>query len=356
MQAISANGRMLVASVLCRTWILRGRLKDCEHDVTLLYGGHKEHLSYIRRLLFGAQSDARYLGRRAIWSLPAVSRRLGAELALIPGCESLRRFHPGDAGFFIPWWVTGEISTALDYSKPPWKRQLSGDLRRLKKIQYGHVVSRSPRDVQLFYESMYLPLIERSHGDGALPADLDEMLSHIRAGGELIFTLEGDEFVAGELLIYMRDLAISRAIGVKDADPALIKRSVMAASTLSAIQHARDKGFSRLHLGGSRPFLTDGVLQYKKKWGLKLVGHDRYGHFLRVMELSSGVRSLLERMPFIYVRNGQLWGAVFEDADHPEPPVPTRARPIGVAGLSGITIHKMRSSIKAMEPPVEVVA
>jgi hypothetical protein len=66
-----------------------------------------------------------------------------------------------------------------------------------------------------------------------------------------------------------------------------------------------------LHLGGSRAFLRDGVLQFKKKRGLRVVGNSNRGFLIRPLSASAGLKGFLLRNPFIYIDQGKLHGAVF---------------------------------------------
>ncbi len=344
MQYIPTSARLLISTMLFKTWILAGRLKNCDHELTVLYGGTETHLAYLQKLIFATKPDVASLGRQPIWKLSKISKRSEAQLAFIPAHETLLRRYQREEDFFIPWWIAGEVSTTIDYSHPPWKKRLSGDFRKIRKYQYGSTVSRNPKEVEHYYHTMYRPLIEQYHGESALPMDLGRMLARVRTGGELLFTLRDAEPVAGELIIYEKGRAMTRTIGVKNADRQLIRQGVISASTLNTIRHVREKGFSRLHMGSCRAFLTDGSLFYKKKWGLRFIGHDRYGHLLRILQLSSGVKAFLENNPFVYAEDRKLWGAVFEgEEERDSSELEARASKLTIAGLQGMAVYRTRS-------------
>lgn len=72
-------------------------------------------------------------------------------------------------------------------------------------------------------------------------------------------------------------------------------------------------------LGGSRPFFKDGVLQFKKKWGLRITGIRKYGFVLRQLFPSKGLDGFFLQNPFIFIDTGRLAGMVFTEEEIPLP-------------------------------------
>ncbi len=63
--------------------------------------------------------------------------------------------------------------------------------------------------------------------------------------------------------------------------------------------------------------LRDGVLQIKRKWSQRLTDTANYGCALRVLAGTPAVRAFLCNNPFVFKRDGRLFGAVFVDGDKP---------------------------------------
>jgi hypothetical protein len=332
--------RLLASTAYFRTWIISGRLKNGESNLTILYGGAISHLDFIRRLLFSGKVESRSLGRQFAWKVRSGYKHLGVELAFIPGHERLLRFAREKNRFFLPWWVTGECDATIDFSAPRWRKRLSGELRRIRKYRYEYRVSRSPQDVEEYHRSMYLPLIKRVHGDSALPMSLREMLGYVRRDGELLLTLRDGEWLAGMIVAYEGDRALARSIGVSGGSRELVKQGVIAAATMNTFRHVASMGYKVLHRGGSRPFLNDGLLTNKRRWGMCLTGHDKCGHFLEIPVCSSGAREFLQNNPFIHVNDGQRWGAVFADDVSRRAQAPDeRVAGLAIHGLAGVRVH-----------------
>ena len=93
------------------------------------------------------------------------------------------------------------------------------------------------------------------------------------------------------------------------------KSSDALALYLASLQRARELGYDRLGIGMSRPFLNDGLLRYKRKWGLRLNGEfGRGGVWLRFKPDSESARSFLCNNPFLHVSRGNIHGACFTGA------------------------------------------
>ena len=357
MRFITNSARSLVSMLFFRTWVITGRSKNCDHDLTILFGGShggsEAQLKYIQKLMFAVEPEIQSLGRQPRWKVNSLSKKHGVQLAFFPGTAAMSRFSRRKNDFFIPWWVAGDVNTSIDYTKRPWKKNLESDLRKVRKFQYEFTATRDPKDLEHFFNSMYLPLIKNSHGEGALIRSFDEQLETLRSGGELLFTLRDGEPVAGSLITYAGGTARARTFGVKDAKYELLRDGVTAANYFGKIRHVNSKGYSTLHLGTCRAFLTDGVLNYKKKFGLRLIGHDRNGHFLRILQPSSCVKAFLENNPFIYLKDGELWGSVFEGSNElNSPELETRVSKLQITGLRGMDIFSMKTSLESIVSPV----
>jgi hypothetical protein len=75
------------------------------------------------------------------------------------------------------------------------------------------------------------------------------------------------------------------------------------------------RGHRSLNLGGSRAFLKDGVLQFKRKLGLRLITKSERGFLVKPLSPSTGLKEFFLRNPFIYTHRGRLCAAIFVEED-----------------------------------------
>lgn len=133
--------------------------------------------------------------------------------------------------------------------------------------------------------------------------------------GLFVIGKDGED-MAADILVYHDDGCVQAwSAGVKDGDTAYVKAGALAALYYFRAQHLLAKKHSRCDVGLSRPFLKDGVLQYKNKWGLELTSHNDKLFVLKFSQDSAGTRAFMRNNPFIYLDGQRLQGAVFRDPE-----------------------------------------
>ena len=64
-------------------------------------------------------------------------------------------------------------------------------------------------------------------------------------------------------------------------------------------------------MGSTKAFLNDGVLQFKRKWGLRIINDTWNGYFINILSNKKSIQSWLINNPFIFKEGNHLGGAVF---------------------------------------------
>jgi len=93
----------------------------------------------------------------------------------------------------------------------------------------------------------------------------------------------------------------------------LLKEGALSAEYVFSIVEAKKKGCNGINFGISRPFLKDGILQYKKKWKTRLRKNPNANRSLRlwIRRFSPEAISFLEDNPFIIREGRRFFGIVF---------------------------------------------
>jgi len=156
---------------------------------------------------------------------------------------------------------------------------------------------------------------------------------------ELLFVTVRGERVAGDILLYEDDRARAWSAGVKDGDPSYVKAGAMRALDYLRSQYLAERGYKALHMGGSRPFLLDGVLRHKRELRARISDHTKRYFSLSLTAGSAGAAAFVANNPFIYECQGAYRGALFIEPGLPLSP--ERLRELydeyhmdGLAGLS----------------------
>jgi hypothetical protein len=192
------------------------------------------------------------------WSLPAFVRR--QDKVIIDMNHCLARFFSGGITTF-PWIRQRlDITTGADeLLNRKWI------LRERKKAeQFQPVFSTDPADLDLFYEKMYVAYIMKRFKD---PGIIKKAIFQKSLGktSELCLLKKDGQPVAGCLFDHVGDAYILLTLGV--TDEAYVKEGATAALYYYGIRRAHGLGAKYIDFGLSRPFISDGVLQYKGRWG-----------------------------------------------------------------------------------------
>jgi hypothetical protein len=148
------------------------------------------------------------------------------------------------------------------------------------------------------------------------------------------------------------------SLGVADGDVAVLRDGAFAALYVHCFDYAREHGCSSIDMRGCRPSLLDGVLRYKRKWGITLYGksdvlHSTLVHWNR---LDEAVAEFLGHTPLIF-RDGDGFSAVA--AVHREEPWTSsdlrRARDgLWIAGLRTLTLVADAETPAGLAVPADI--
>lgn len=330
-------------------WRLTGPERHSGEAIRVFCAGQREVCRYIEQLVFAPGSAQVRHGR--MWSrrVPAMLTREHAPCGLtfvqvhdaVPP-EAVR------AGVFVlPSWLAGELDVAHALSCQRGNDSVRTDLRNIRRQGFTSRLTRDPGEIERFYHTMYLPYVRQRHGERGFIATLAELERESGHGVELLLIGHGGREVAGAILgTHDAQRLDALELGVLGGDRDLVRKGALAAIYYFALQLAAQRGHTRLFLGGSRPFLTDGALRYKSKWGLRITGRlpsmpDRL--LLRPQLDDPGAASFLRNNPFVYEQpEGAFRIAVFVGAQESAARTPADwldGRELG--GIAGVSTFRL---------------
>jgi hypothetical protein len=140
------------------------------------------------------------------------------------------------------------------------------DLKGLSLVPYGAHLRRDFRSLEVFYRKIYLPHVTKRYGSAGQVASLRELAVNAASGYILLCTKNGRLWSGGILGMVPTEMRVPW-LGVAFGETAAVKDGGMTAIYFEAIKFAIAKGMKVLDFSNSRPFLTDGVFQYKARWG-----------------------------------------------------------------------------------------
>ena len=289
-----------------------GRSIDGKNDATLVYlGDLPQYTTWIARF-FSAARPAEPIGSHTLAEIRARRGRLAdADVLLCPTTPLARRFFSDRDWLCVPKYVRCLVDLDRPDEQLLNRHAVKDDLRIVRKKGYRFAVLRDDASFDEFYESMLLPTVKLRHEERAHISSRDALRALFHRGHLLAAFCDG-QWVGANLLVPVTDDTLSWAnIGWRDGSKKLMKDRLVSALLYEMIRRARSAGFSTLDLGSCSPFVDDGPLNYKLKWGARMelpqIGYDHgqlqglNAYFCVRFDLaaSQAARSLLQASPLL---------------------------------------------------------
>lgn len=333
---------------------VEGKERNSGLPLAVLCGLRRETKNYVLGQIFAHGYRQQPLGRYWLWrvvkAIPAGAS--DCSMILYWTCEShLKRFASPVEWFLIPDWVYGVVSLPRDAEA---LHKVNGDIRRIRSRKLTYEITHNPKKFEDFYHNMHVPYISKTFGDSAYVLPKKAMLAEFRYG-DLILIKQEERSIAGQLIWYCDDGPFLESMGIRDGDREHVKNGASCALYHYAMQYLEEKGFPKVIVGWSRPFLHDGVLQFKRKWSQVITDSRTWGFGLKILADEPATRSFLRKNPFIHNRDGRLHAAVFVDSDTAmeAPLVDQLVKDYFHAGLDGLEIYRLRPENAVETCPIE---
>jgi hypothetical protein len=270
--------------------------------------GCEKYIDYLpRRFLKHVENRERF-GVFPLWEVPRVLEDLQTSVDVtVARLDRLsgRLLFRGDY-LAVPDWINSWLQVPEDLTAWARASHLHPSLLR----DMAPEVSHERQDLERFYHEMYVPYIRRRHGEWAYVRSFYQMRRCFDRGGILWLNYRGRRAAGGLFQVAGKILRLM-ASGTPGGKWPPVKHGTMDALKYFEVEYARKIGCTHIDAGGSRPSLHDGVLRYKRKWGMNLARkldshHDWFVHW---NGLTTKVRSFLSRSSLIF-RDGDGLSAV----------------------------------------------
>jgi len=300
-------------------WRSHGQTRSGD-SATLISSGIEPRADYFPALFFENDFEVESLGHLPVLSLGAKIKKLelSADLLALRMDRIQARLCFNRSYLRVPEWVRSSLKVPAEIQElASGHNSLRQDLRLIRKHGYTVTQSHSTEDFDAFYQSMYLPHGRGRHGPHAHLRSRDNLHEAFRRGLLLIIKKDGNA-ISG-IVVEKVPSAISFAgIGVLGGDEQLLKIGALAAAYYFGLLHAREVGFTKVDLGGTRPCCTDSLLRYKKKWGAVVEPRPLHtnDYIMRWRSTNSAVSAMLAKFPLIVRDQGQLSALTLSDREN----------------------------------------
>ena len=286
--------------------IIRGRIAGRDDPVRMLYVGRGTNRAYLRgKLLRDAEVESSV--QTTLFSYRPIADRLGAEVDFTfvdIGMPYQDRIDRAGDYLVLPDWINMIIPLEGDWDSIE-SRFNKTTRKMIRRTPYRSELTRDPEVISRFYDDYYLPYLNLRHEDGVVePRRAVERRA--RQGGILRVIGEDGPIVAG--VVYPEDGVLYYLwLGMAERYLHDQPEGALAASYYFCLRHAHDQGFRAANWMGTRAFPTDGVYQFKRKWGP--VAEDSFSPDSLLFRPSANNRNAVlfaETFPLLARRDGTL--------------------------------------------------
>jgi hypothetical protein len=243
----------------------------------VLTAGEGQATHYFLGRIFADEPTRTLHGSALLASLPRLLPKLRgeADLTIAEMDHIAARLLFSSDYLRVPSWVTTTLAVPDDVEAVARRSSSTrSDLKLIRDNGLRMEESHRRDDFQSFYYDMYLPFSRQRHGELTIVRPERNMRLNFRDGG-LLWILQGNQRVAGGIYECRKGVMTVVCFGTAGGEYEPVRQGGLAALYLSSAQHAKKVGCTLLNFGLTRACARDGVLRYKRKWGMRFSAEPR---------------------------------------------------------------------------------
>lgn len=249
-------------------YVVKGQLNSSGREGSLIHFGQLPQYSGWIANLFAECVPGEPIGRFSIWEIAKREGRLAEADVLLCPLNPLTKFVFGKYNWFV---VPKQIRCLVDLRQPienlVRRHGVKDDLRIARKRNFRFDVLKDDAAFDEFYHEMLVPTITLRHENRAQISSLEDMRRRFHSG-YLLAAYQSDQWVGASLMIREASKVLNWAnVGWRGGSEQLMKDRLVSALMLEMVIRGKGEHFETLDLGSCGPFVNDGPLSYKLKWG-----------------------------------------------------------------------------------------
>ncbi|MDO8684039.1 MAG: hypothetical protein Q7N50_11220 [Armatimonadota bacterium] len=282
------------------------------HDLNMMVADDGSALDFISRVFFPDGAHISKKGYISAFTAPSL-KDSGADLVVVGANCLLAERYAKQGYFIVPKWVRLFMSAKEhpDTIIGQMKKSTRGDLRRnhRKAIENGFrcEITHDPAWLDCFYDKMYKPYVLHRFGDTAIFRKRGGLKGAFLKGAGLALMKNGD-LVGGSVIVVEGKTLHKICMGILQGDESAVRDGASFAMYYYSIELAHSWGCEIINFGHSRPFLSDGALRFKLKWGMDVKDDDDGIGVFAIIAPGASQRGLeaLAAHPFYHLHDGAL--------------------------------------------------
>jgi len=208
----------------------------------------------------------------------------------------------------IPKWINPYLplpvhpDVLIENLKKSAKKDITRNLKKVKERGFDYEVTTDPHWFDEFYNNMYVPYAMNLYGSLAQLDSYERVRKAYKKGAGIIVR-KHKQPVGGTIVFPQDGVMRNPYVGILNGDEAISREGASRALYYYVMLVAHSWGCKGVNFGSTRPFLSDGVLQYKLKWGMQ-IWQDELStavFSLATPGFSGPAQKFLEAHPFIRI-------------------------------------------------------
>lgn len=232
-------------------------------------------LQYIKSLAFDDNVKVSLKGRISAFRAHRLSNS-SADLVVVGANCLLTNLYAKHRFHIIPKWLCPVFSTAehpdssIEKLCKSAKKDIKRNLVKASKGEFDWELVSDQKWFDHFYRDMYRPFAEQKYGEMVQLDSYSRVKRAFDQGVGIKVIQNGIE--VGGTLVYIKNRTMRNPyMGIINGDDSIGRSGVSRLLYYYVMQLAHSWNCDAVNFGSSRPFISDGVLNYKLKWGMDVV-------------------------------------------------------------------------------------
>jgi hypothetical protein len=309
---------MLINKLYVTIFIIQGQEKNTKKDINIIYLSKNNTYSYLHEKLFSDGFRSKKIGKCLIWNINKKLNFLSINYdALFIKSDMFFSNYFKKQGYIV---IPELISYNLDTTKPietitkNFKKSIKEDIRKIKKIGYTYEITQNLEKVKMFYYQMYHPYITNKYGKLTGISHYEFIKYLIKKDCKLILIKKNNEYLYGALFSTKKEKVKTYFSGVMNGKLNYMKKGLGATPYYFLILWTKENGYKSIDFGKTNPFLDDGLLRYKIKWGMNIKKPDITSQNIiafKIYDNNQGITNFLINNPMISIEKNKFKGIIF---------------------------------------------
>jgi hypothetical protein len=262
---------------------------------------------YYARLLLNKDYRVTFLGRHWYSRLPHLIDSSNIDMIVSELSPNTFSHFQNCNGFILPVWAAIRVNIDRPvceiFNGRVTRMNYKNTMRCLRNHNLTYELLKDEESFRYFKERFYHPYMNKRHGEEAFIEDLNIMWKS--CDQPLLMAIKENGCTIGMLFFKKsKEVLYLMRLGLLDGNEAYLNHGVIGAMYYFGILEGQKMGCKSVDMGGTRPFLTDGLTKYKVGWGGEFVpdlAPDKEYLWFGVNHRSTIAKEFLNSNPFMHI-------------------------------------------------------